>query len=47
MSEITPRNQFPYPSEFQEPYFAPAQDNALATDAGIYANAENSQLQFL
>jgi len=47
MAEITPRNQFPYPSEFEEPYFAPAQDGAVAIDAGVYANAENSQLQFL
>lgn len=46
MTEITPRHGIPYPSEFQEPYFAPAQDNALALDAATYANAENSQLQF-
>lgn len=47
MSELTPRNNIPYPSEFEEPYFATAQDNAVAVDAGVYANAENSQLQFL
>lgn len=47
MAEITPRNQFSYPSEFEEPYFESAKSNALATDAGIFANAENSQLQFL
>lgn len=46
MSEITPRHSFPYPSEFEEPYFAPAQGNALAVDAATFANAENSQLQF-
>jgi hypothetical protein len=47
MAELTPRNEWTYPSEFEEPYFAPAQDNAIAVDAGVYANAENSQLQFL
>jgi len=47
MSEITPRHNFPYPSEFQEPYFADAQGNSLAVDAATFANAENSQLQFM
>lgn len=47
MADITPRNNFPTPSEFEEPYYQTAHGNALAVDAGIYANAENSQLQFL
>jgi len=47
MADTTPRNNFPTPSEFEEPYYTTAHDNALAVDAGVYANAENSQLQFL
>lgn len=47
MAEVAPRHQIPYPSEFEEPYYATAQGNALALDAATFANAENSQLQFM
>lgn len=47
MPEITPRHKVTTPSEFEEPYFESAQAESLAWDAATYANAENSQLQFL
>jgi hypothetical protein len=47
MPEITPRHKVTTPSQFEEPYFESAQAESLGWDAATYANAENSQLQFL
>ena len=47
MVELTPRHKVTTPSEFEEPYFESAQAESLGWDAATYANAENSQLQFL
>jgi hypothetical protein len=47
MAEASPRLGIPIPSEFEEPYYQTAHDRDLQIDAGIFANAENSQLQFL
>jgi hypothetical protein len=47
MPDITPRLSVATPAEFEEPYFDAARSETLAWDAGIYANAENSQLQFM
>lgn len=47
MPDITPRLGFSTPSEFEEPYFNSAKNFELGVDVGIYANAENSQLQFI
>ena len=47
MPEVTPRHKVTTPSEFEEPYFESAQAESLGWDAATYANAENSQLQFL
>ena len=47
MSELTPRNLFPYPSEREEPYFSTAKGNYLAEDAAMWANAENGNLTYV
>lgn len=47
MPDLTPRLNVATPSEFEEPYFDSARSETLAWDAGVYANAENSQLQFM
>jgi hypothetical protein len=47
MPDVTPRHKVTTPSEFEEPYFESAQAESLGWDAATYANAENSQLQFL
>ena len=44
MSELTPRNLFPYPSEREQPFFDPFKAGILAQDASIFANADNSNL---
>lgn len=41
MPENTPLNQYPIPSEYEEPYFATARSYFLAADAADYALAEN------
>lgn len=41
MSELTPLNQFPYPAEFEEPYFPAIKSYFLATDSADWALAEN------
>ena len=41
MPDLTPQNEYPIPSEFEEPYFATAKSYFLATDAADFALAEN------
>ena len=45
--ESSPRLNIPLPSPFEEPYYQTGRDRDLAWDAGMHANAESSQLQFL
>jgi hypothetical protein len=47
MPDLTPRLSVSTPAEFEEPYFDAARSETLAWDAGVFANAENSQLQFM
>ncbi|HET6494921.1 MAG TPA: hypothetical protein VFH61_06110, partial [Thermoleophilia bacterium] len=47
MADLTPRLAVGTPSEFEEPFFQTGRNRDLAWDALIFANAENSQLQFL
>lgn len=47
MSDITPRLGLTIPAEFEEPWADSAKGFELGVDVGIFANAENSQLQFL
>lgn len=47
MTELTPRNQFPFPSEREEPFFDSFKSGELAKDASIFANADNSNIQFI
>lgn len=47
MPDLTPRLGVTTPTEFEEPYYDSARSETLAWDAGVYANAENSQTQFL
>ena len=47
MANLTPRLDLPYPQEREEPYYQTAKGNFVAVDAGVHANAENSQLQFM
>lgn len=46
MPDLSPRNNVPLPTEFEEPYFQTARERDLAWDAGLLAESENSQLQF-
>ena len=46
MSTLTPRLGIGVPDEREEPYFQVGRNRDFAWDAGIYANAENSQLLF-
>ncbi len=46
MADLSPRNRIPLPAEFEEPYYQVAHDRDLAWDAAVFAEAENSQLQF-
>ena len=41
MPEQTPQNEYPIPSEFEEPYFASAKSYFLATDQADWALSEN------
>ena len=47
MPELTPNLAVGTPSEFEEPYYQTGRNRDLAWDTLIFANAENSQLQFL
>ena len=42
MAELTPQNEYPIPSEFEEPYFATARSYFLATDLADWGLAENT-----
>lgn len=44
MPENTPQNQYPIPSEYEEPYFATARSYFLATDMADWALAENDNV---
>ena len=47
MTDLTPRNLFPYPSVRQEPFFDTAKANFVAEDAAHYANSENGNLTYV
>jgi len=44
MSELTPRNNFPYPSEREQPFFDTFKAGQLAQDAAIFANSDNTNV---
>jgi len=44
MSKLTPRNNFPYPSEREQPFYDPFKAGQLAQDAAIFANSDNSNV---
>jgi hypothetical protein len=44
MSELTPRNLFPYPSEREQPFWDVFKAGQLAQDAAIFANSDNSNI---
>jgi hypothetical protein len=44
MSELSPRNFFPYPSEREQPFFDTYKAGELAKDAAIFANSDNSNV---
>lgn len=44
MAETTPLNDYPYPEEFEEPYYPTMRSFFLATDMADWANAENGSL---
>ena len=46
MGELTPRNNFPYPSFGEQPFFDNYKAGELAKDAAIFANSDNSNLLF-
>lgn len=46
MAEITPRMEFPYPSERERPFFAVYKAGELARDAAHWAHSENHNLVF-
>ena len=46
MPEITPRNQFTYPSDREQPFFEVFKAGELAKDAAHWAHAENHNLVF-
>ncbi len=47
MTDLTPRNTFPYPSEREEPFFDSFKAGQLAIDAAVFANSDNCNLQFM
>jgi len=47
VTELTPRNNFPYPSEREEPFYDSFKSGELAKDAAVYANSDNSNVQFV
>lgn len=44
MSELTPRNDFPYPSEREQPFYDTYKAGELAKDAAIFANSDNTNV---
>jgi len=44
VSELTPRNFFPYPSEREQPFYDTYKAGELAKDAAIYANSDNTNI---
>lgn len=44
MPELTPQNEYPFPSEFDEPYYSTIRSYFLATDMADWALAENHNL---
>jgi len=44
MSELSPRNLFPFPSEREQPFYDPFKAGQLAQDAAIYANSDNGNI---
>jgi len=44
MSELSPRNLFPYPSEREQPFYDVFKAGQLAQDAAIFANSDNSNV---
>lgn len=46
MTELTPRNSFPFPSERERPFFSSFKAGVLAEDAAMFANADNSNIIF-
>jgi hypothetical protein len=46
MSELTPRMQFPYPSDREQPFFTSYRSGELARDASHWALSENDNLVF-
>ena len=43
---LTPRNNFPYPDEREQPFYSSFKAGELAKDASIFANSDNSNIQF-
>jgi hypothetical protein len=46
MSELSPRNEFTYPSDRELPFYDSYKAGFLAQDSAIWANAENTNLVF-
>lgn len=44
MSELSPRNSFPYPSEREQPFWETFKAGELAKDAAVFANSDNSNI---
>jgi len=44
MSELSPRNLFPYPSEREQPFWDVFKSGQLAQDAAIFANSDNTNI---
>jgi hypothetical protein len=44
MSELTPRNLFPFPSEREQPFYDTYKAGQLAQDSAIFANSDNSNV---
>lgn len=44
MSELTPRNRFPFPSEREQPFYDTFKAGQLAMDAAIFSNSDNSNV---
>lgn len=44
MSELTPRNSFPYPSEREQPFYDTFKAGELAKDAAVFANSDNTNI---
>jgi hypothetical protein len=44
VSEITPRNSFPYPAEREQPFYDTFKAGELAKDSAIFANSDNTNV---